>query len=130
MRHAAAKDDVYMGYTIPAGAGLANNISPFLSPLPSPPPLPFPPQQNTRTWTLNNSPSYAFQPQQQRARFTLGAGRRVRPGTRVADRALSAAPAKAALGVLSPARAAGTPDRAGCCGGRAGGLVVSSVWCR
>jgi hypothetical protein len=132
MPHAAAKDYVYMSYTIPAGAGLANNVSPFLfpPPLPSPPlpsPSPLSSQQNTQLATSIPTPD--LDPQQtpptpapstlsssaaahpdpsQYARFTLGAGRRVRPGTRVA-------PAKAAVGVLSSARVAGTPDRAGCC---------------
>lgn len=110
MPHAAAKDSVYMGYTIP-----------------SPPPLPFPPssrQKNTQLTHIHPYPSiltpdlnpqqlplppYALCPQQQR--------RRARTGTRVADRALSVALTKAAVGVSSSARAAGTPDQAGCCGG-------------
>ncbi|KIW90884.1 uncharacterized protein Z519_08667 [Cladophialophora bantiana CBS 173.52] len=85
MPHAVTKDDTYLGYIIPAGAGLVNNV-----------------------WTLNNRVENPrkFDPSRhiddsrstmesaiqadatKRDHFTFGAGRRICPGTHVADRGL------------------------------------------
>lgn len=86
--HAATNADTYKGYTIPAGAGVMNNV-----------------------WTINNHPNRApngrkFDPTRykddhlglydsasnpdgtKRDMFTFGAGRRICPGMHVAERSL------------------------------------------
>lgn len=86
--HAATQDDTYMGYLIPKGAGILNNV-----------------------WTINNDPSRAPEPRRfdpsrfkddrlglydsasnpdaaKRDQFTFGAGRRICPGMHVAERSL------------------------------------------
>ncbi|KAH0847599.1 putative Cytochrome P450 oxidoreductase [Fonsecaea pedrosoi] len=88
MPHASMKDDVYMGYSIPAGTGLMNCV-----------------------WTINNDPTRYDNPRdfnperfpeeesgmdaysitqnyEKRPHLTFGAGRRVCPGSHVADRTL------------------------------------------
>ncbi|OAL37611.1 hypothetical protein AYO20_03118 [Fonsecaea nubica] len=88
MPHASMKDDVYMGYSIPAGTGLMNCV-----------------------WTINNDPARYDNPRdfnperfpeedsgmdaysitqnyEKRPHLTFGAGRRVCPGSHVADRTL------------------------------------------
>lgn len=86
--HAATKADTYMGYTIPAGAGVMNNV-----------------------WSINMDPNRASNPRRfdpsrfvndpqslseaaanpdasKRDQFTFGAGRRICPGIHVAERSL------------------------------------------
>lgn len=86
--HAATQDDSYMGYLIPKGAGVLNNV-----------------------WTINNDPKRALEPRRfdpsryendslglydsasnpdaaKRDQFTFGAGRRICPGMHVAERSL------------------------------------------
>ncbi|KAK4550436.1 hypothetical protein LTR36_000014 [Oleoguttula mirabilis] len=86
--HAATQDDTYMGYLIPKGAGILNNV-----------------------WAINNDPSRAPEPRKfdpsrykddhlglydsasnpdagRRDQFTFGAGRRICPGMHVAERSL------------------------------------------
>ncbi|KAM5341972.1 hypothetical protein ACJ41O_015003 [Fusarium nematophilum] len=88
MPHAVSKDDVYMGYKIPAGAGVWNCV-----------------------WTINNDPRKFKDPRrfnplrfpeedsavegfsvstnyQKRPHHTFGAGRRICPGSHVAERTL------------------------------------------
>ena len=86
--HATTQDDTYMGYLIPKGAGVMNNV-----------------------WTINNDPSRAPEPRRfdpsrykddhlglydsasnpeaaKRDQFTFGAGRRICQGMHVAERSL------------------------------------------
>ncbi|KAK5138503.1 hypothetical protein LTR08_000089 [Meristemomyces frigidus] len=86
--HATTQDDTYMGYLIPKGAGVMNNV-----------------------WTINNDPSRAPEPRRfdpsrykddhlglydsasnpdgtKRDQFTFGSGRRICQGMHVAERSL------------------------------------------
>ena len=117
MPHAVSKNDVYNDYTIPAGAGLLNNVNcPFSTSLPWRE-IPLFSRTSSaylcysQVWTINNDPSRAPNPRQfeplrfkddrlgtaesatqgdsaKRDHFTFGAGRRMCPGTHVADRGL------------------------------------------
>ena len=86
--HAVTRDDEYMGYKIPKGAGVMNNVwSINMDPARSPSPRSFKPERyNDDLLSLADS---AGQPDaSKRDAFTFGAGRRICPGMQVAERSL------------------------------------------
>ncbi|KAK5937706.1 hypothetical protein PMZ80_009835 [Knufia obscura] len=86
--HAATKEDTYMGYTIPAGAGVMNNVWAInMDPNRSPEPRRFNPDRYIND-TLSLSESAANPDASKRDQFTFGAGRRICPGIHVAERSL------------------------------------------
>jgi len=86
--HAATKEDTYMGYTIPAGAGIMNNVWALnMDPSRSPDPRRFDPSRYIND-TQSLSESAANPDVSKRDQFTFGAGRRICPGIHVAERSL------------------------------------------
>ena len=86
--HAVTKDDTYMGYTIPAGAGVMNNVYTInMDPKRFPNPRTFYPERYADDYqTLGEA---AANPDaSKRDQFTFGAGRRICPGIHVAERSL------------------------------------------
>jgi cytochrome P450 len=86
--HAVTKDDVYMGYAIPAGAGVMNNAYTINhDPKRFPEPRRFNPERYANDFqTLGEA---AANPDaSKRDQFTFGAGRRICPGIHVAERSL------------------------------------------
>jgi cytochrome P450 len=86
--HAATQDDTYMGYLIPKGAGMLNNVySINMDPNRFPNPRQFQPErykddfQSLREAASNPDAS-------KRDQYTFGAGRRICPGVHVAERSL------------------------------------------
>ncbi|KAJ5103945.1 Cytochrome P450 E-class group I [Penicillium argentinense] len=86
--HAVTQDDEYMGYLIPKGAGILNNVwSIHMDPSRHPNPRTFDPDryqddcQSFGDAAANPNPS-------KRDAFTFGAGRRICPGIHVAERSL------------------------------------------
>lgn len=86
--HAVTKDDEYMGYTIPKGAGVMNNVWAInMDPVRHPEPRRFNPdrykddQLSVHDSATNPDPT-------KRDNFTFGAGRRICPGMHVAERSL------------------------------------------
>lgn len=105
MPHGVTKTFTYNGYTIPKGAGLINNVGSCSKLIQEP----F--ADYTQVWTINNDPSVypnprKFEPSRhlkdsmgtaesasqadatKRDHVTFGAGRRLCPGTHIADRSL------------------------------------------
>lgn len=86
--HATTKADTYMGYTIPAGAGVMNNVWAInMDPTRSPDPRRFDPSRHINN-TLSLAESAANPDVSKRDQFTFGAGRRICPGIHVAERSL------------------------------------------
>ncbi|KAL3476681.1 cytochrome P450 [Aspergillus californicus] len=86
--HAVTQDDVYMGYFIPKGAGVLNNVwSIHMDPKRHPNPREFNPERyKDDRQSLGDS---AANPDgAKRDNFTFGAGRRICPGIHVAERSL------------------------------------------
>lgn len=86
--HAVTRDDEYMGYKIPAGAGVINNVwGIHHDPVRYPNPREFRPERyadDTQSlYEAANNPDAA-----QRDTFTFGGGRRLCPGIHVAERSL------------------------------------------
>ncbi|SLM39186.1 cytochrome p450 [Lasallia pustulata] len=86
--HAVIRDDAYMGYTIPKGAGVALNIwAIHMDPARHPSPRTFSPLryihdvQTAAAAALNPDPAA-------RDHFGFGAGRRICPGMHIAERSL------------------------------------------
>jgi cytochrome P450 len=86
--HAANKDDEYMGYVIPKGAGVLNNVwAIHMDPQRHPDPRNFQPERYIHdTQSLYDSAANADG--NKRDVFTFGAGRRICPGMHVAERSL------------------------------------------
>lgn len=86
--HAATKADTYNGYTIPAGAGVMNNVWTInMDPKRAPNPRKFDPTRHLNE-PQSLSESVANPDPSRREQFTFGAGRRVCPGIHVAERSL------------------------------------------
>ena len=86
--HAATKEDTYKGYTIPAGAGVMNNVWAInMDPKRSPDPRRYDPNRYLHD-TQSLSESAANPDGTKRDQFTFGAGRRICPGMHVAERSL------------------------------------------
>lgn len=86
--HAVTRDDEYMGYRIPAGAGVLNNVwAIHMDAARYPDPRRFEPDRfkdDVQTFAdAANNPDPALRDQ-----FTFGAGRRICPGMHVAERSL------------------------------------------
>lgn len=86
--HAVTKDDEYMGYHIPKGAGVMNNVwAIHMDPVRHPEPRRFNPDRYMHdTQSLYDSAANADG--SKRDVFTFGAGRRICPGMHVAERSL------------------------------------------
>lgn len=86
--HAVTKDDEYMGYVIPKGAGVLNNVwAIHMDPERHPNPRQFQPERYSHdTQSLYDSAANADA--SKRDVFTFGAGRRICPGMHVAERSL------------------------------------------
>jgi cytochrome P450 len=86
--HAVTKDDEYMGYLIPKGAGVLNNVwGIHMDPQRHPEPRRFKPERYIHdTQSLYDSAANADGTK--RDMFTFGAGRRICPGMHVAERSL------------------------------------------
>jgi cytochrome P450 len=86
--HAVTKDDTYMGYTIPAGAGVMNNVYTInMDPKRFPNPRQFMPERYAQDFQSLGE-SAANPDASKRDQFTFGAGRRICPGIHVAERSL------------------------------------------
>ena len=86
--HAVTKDDVYMGYTIPAGAGVLNNVYTInMDPKRFPEPRRFNPDRYANDFQTF-AEAAANPDATKRDQFTFGAGRRICPGLHVAERSL------------------------------------------
>lgn len=86
--HAATKQDTYMGYTIPAGAGVMNNVWTInMDPNRFRHPRKFDPSRYLSD-TQSLAESAANSDGTKRDQFTFGAGRRICPGIHVAERSL------------------------------------------
>ncbi|KAJ9649238.1 hypothetical protein H2201_004246 [Coniosporium apollinis] len=86
--HAVTKDDEYMGYHIPAGAGVLNNVWAInMDPKRYPDPRRFDPDRYANDF-LNASDAASNPDASKRDHFTFGAGRRICPGIHVAERSL------------------------------------------
>ncbi|KAI1616307.1 cytochrome P450 [Exophiala viscosa] len=86
--HAADKDDEYMGYLIPKGAGVLNNVwAIHMDPRHHPNPRRFQPERYIDD-TQSLYDSAANPDGTKRDVFTFGAGRRICPGMHVAERSL------------------------------------------
>ncbi|KPI40314.1 Fumitremorgin C synthase [Cyphellophora attinorum] len=86
--HAVTKDDEYLGYTIPKGAGVMNNVwAIHMDPVRHPQPRQYRPERYLHD-TLSLYDSAANSDGTKRDVFTFGAGRRICPGMHVAERSL------------------------------------------
>lgn len=86
--HAVTKDDEYMGYLIPKGAGVMNNVwAIHMDPQRHPNPRRFEPERYIHD-TLSLYDSAVNPDGTKRDVFTFGAGRRICPGMHVAERSL------------------------------------------
>jgi cytochrome P450 len=86
--HAVTKDDTYMGYTIPAGAGVMNNVYTInMDPKRFPEPRRFNPERYANDFQTFGEAA-ANPDASKRDQFTFGAGRRICPGMHVAERSL------------------------------------------
>ncbi|EHY61259.1 hypothetical protein HRR80_009080 [Exophiala dermatitidis] len=86
--HAVTKDDEYMGFLIPKGAGVLNNVWAInMNPQRHPDPRRFQPERYLHD-TLSLYDSAAHPDGTKRDQFTFGAGRRICPGMHVAERSL------------------------------------------
>lgn len=86
--HAVTKDDEYMGYLIPKGAGVMNNVwAIHMDPKRHPDPRRFEPDRYIHD-TLGLYDSAVNPDGTKRDVFTFGAGRRICPGIHVAERSL------------------------------------------
>lgn len=86
--HAVTQDDTYMGYHIPKGAGVMNNVwAIHMDPERHPDPRRFDPDRY-KDDHLSLYDSAANPEASKRDNFTFGAGRRICPGIHVADRSL------------------------------------------
>ncbi|CAD0083894.1 unnamed protein product [Aureobasidium vineae] len=86
--HAVTRDDVYMGYKIPKGAGVMNNVwAIHMDPNRSPEPRRFDPERFKDDF-LNCADSATQPDASKRDAFTFGAGRRICQGMHVAERSL------------------------------------------
>ena len=86
--HAVTKDDEYMGYLIPKGAGVLNNVwAIHMDPKRHPDPRSFQPERYLHD-TLSLYDSAANPDGTKRDTFTFGAGRRICQGMHVAERSL------------------------------------------
>ena len=86
--HAVTQDDEYMGYHIPKGAGVMNNVwAIHMDPKRHPEPRQFDPDRY-KDDLLSLYDSAASPEAAKRDVFTFGAGRRICPGIHVADRSL------------------------------------------
>lgn len=86
--HAVTKDDEYMGYHIPKGAGILNNVWTInMDPKRHPNPRRFDPDRY-KDDRQSLSDAAANPEASKRDTFTFGAGRRVCPGIHVAERSL------------------------------------------
>ncbi|KFY21112.1 hypothetical protein V491_03152 [Pseudogymnoascus sp. VKM F-3775] len=86
--HAVTKDDIYQGYTIPAGAGVMNNVYTInMDPVRFPNPRQFQPERYAEDFQSLGE-SAANPDASKRDQFTFGAGRRICPGIHVAERSL------------------------------------------
>ena len=86
--HAVTKDDMYMGYRIPAGAGVVlNAYSINMDPTRYPNPRVFDPDRFAHD-TLSAYDSLNAADVSKRDHFTFGAGRRACPGIHIAERSL------------------------------------------
>ncbi|KAE8442354.1 hypothetical protein EG329_003425 [Mollisiaceae sp. DMI_Dod_QoI] len=86
--HAAVADDVYMGYVIPKGAGVLNNVySINMDPVRFSNPREFNPSRYVDD-TQSLSEAASNPDASKRDQFTFGAGRRICPGIHVAERSL------------------------------------------
>lgn len=86
--HAVTRDDEYMGYKIPKGAGVMNNVWAInMDPSRSPSPRTFKPERHEHDM-LNLADSAGQPDASKRDSFTFGAGRRICPGMHVAERSL------------------------------------------
>lgn len=86
--HAVTKDDEYMGYKIPQGAGVMNNAYTInMDPIRNPEPRRFEPLRY-KDDTQSLADSAANPDGTKRDQFTFGAGRRICQGMHVAERSL------------------------------------------
>jgi cytochrome P450 len=86
--HAVTKDDTYMGYTIPAGAAVLNNVYTInMDPKRFPEPRRFNPDRYANDFQTFGEAA-ANPDASKRDQFTFGAGRRICPGLHVAERSL------------------------------------------
>ncbi|KAK4998429.1 hypothetical protein LTR66_002329 [Elasticomyces elasticus] len=86
--HAVTKDDEYMGYHIPAGAGVLNNVWTInMDPVQYPEPREFNPARY-KDDLQNAAEAASNSDAHKRDHFTFGAGRRICPGMHVAERSL------------------------------------------
>jgi cytochrome P450 len=86
--HAVTRDDVYMGYKIPKGAAVMNNVwGIHMDSNRSPEPRRFDPDRFKDDF-LNCADSATQPDASKRDAFTFGAGRRICPGTHVAEASL------------------------------------------
>jgi cytochrome P450 len=86
--HAVSKDDEYLGYLVPAGAGVMNNVWAInMDPRRHPDPRRFEPERYKHD-TQSLYDSAANSDGTKRDMFTFGAGRRICPGMHVAERSL------------------------------------------
>jgi cytochrome P450 len=86
--HAVTRDDEYMGYLIPKGAGVINNVWAInMDPKRAPQPRVFDPERYMND-LLSLSESAGQSDATKRDSFTFGAGRRICPGIHVAERSL------------------------------------------
>ena len=86
--HAVTKDDTYMGYHIPAGAGVVlNTYGIHMDPVRYPNPRTFDPDRFAND-TLSAYDSLNVADVSKRDHFTFGAGRRACPGMHIAERSL------------------------------------------
>ena len=86
--HGVTKDDTYMGYTIPAGAGVLHNVYTInMDERRFPNPRQFYPERYAEDFQSLGE-SAANPDASKRDQFTFGAGRRICPGIHVAERSL------------------------------------------
>lgn len=86
--HGVTKDDTYMGYTIPAGAGVLHNVYTInMDEKRFPNPRQFYPERYAEDFQSLGE-SAANPDASKRDQFTFGAGRRICPGIHVAERSL------------------------------------------
>lgn len=86
--HATTQNDEYMGYQIPAGAGVLNNVYTIhMDPNRYPSPRTFNPDRFSNDFLSSALSANSLDPSQ-RDHFTFGAGRRICPGMHVAESSL------------------------------------------